>query len=464
MASLAIAIILATTYLHHRWLLDSRVFFHADDWQWFWRSEFLGWNTDAFPPWPGSIYNDRPVGAAFFKALYEAFGVNHLAFQVALLCVHAINSVLLYKIAERYTSWIGALVAALLAATWFSANSAVGWSAAVFDLLGATFCLATVLLRSHARTAGRALPYDLAGALCYLLAVRTKEFAIGMIVVLLVMATVVERQAVRVALRQLWPYLLVFVVLAARYAQLLLVAPPATGDPYAPQLSLAGIVTNLRFFVSALLYSPGGVGPLGMGAMVAAFLIAILLSQERMRRLAIWGSVSFVVLLGPVLLLPARLDALYLYAPHFFLALAIGALIGRRLAPTLFAAVLVAGIVLPPERADIRRNVIAWTYDKGETNRTLYYATVAALTPLPKGATVFIDGVEAGHNPFRLRPGNALNVAFKDYGLTIHVERPLPELMAGFCATGGVRRFIQVEGRRVRDATMEAVQTCAEGS
>jgi hypothetical protein len=52
---------------------------------------------------PVQLYNDRPVGGAFIKALYQIFGLNHFAFQLVLLDLHAINCVLIYRIANRYT-------------------------------------------------------------------------------------------------------------------------------------------------------------------------------------------------------------------------------------------------------------------------------------------------------------------------------------------------------------------------
>lgn len=456
----AIPTITLVAYFSQRWLLDPRAFFYQDDWQWFWRSEFLGWNLDVFPVLPAAIYNDRPVGAAFLKALYQLFSVDHRSFQVALLAVHALNCVLLYMVAQRYATLIGALAAAVLAATWFSANTAAGWSAAIFDLLGATFCLAVVLLRIKALNARNAIPYDLAGALCYFLAIRTKEFAIGMIVVLLLMSVLVERQSLRRTLRELWPYLLVFAILAAKYGHLLAVAPRQAGDPYALTFSLAGVITNLDYFASALLYGPSGAEPLWITAILAAFVIAFLLSGSRARRVATWGIASFVVLLGPVLFLPARLDALYIYAPHFFVALAIGALVSGRVVPTAFAVVVVAGVIALPHRTDSRKNVIAWTYEKGETNRELYYSAVAALTPIAKGSTVFIAGVERIHNPFWIHPGNALNVAFKDVGLKVVTEKPTAELVAAFCDAKEPRRFLLVDGRRVRDSTSSIAQQC----
>ena len=143
----AIAAIVATAFLYNRWLLDARTYFFFDDWQWLWRAEFFPWSDTYFSLLPSWAYNDRPVGATFIKVLYGLFQLNHRAFQFALLSLHAINCALLFAIAVRYIGRAGAVIAALLAATWFASNDAVGWTAAIFDLLGATLCATTSLVR-----------------------------------------------------------------------------------------------------------------------------------------------------------------------------------------------------------------------------------------------------------------------------------------------------------------------------
>jgi hypothetical protein len=98
---------------------------------------------------------------------------------MVLLSIHAINCVLLYLVAVSYIGVARAGIAAILAATWFSTLDALTSASAIFDLFGATLCLATLKFRTLAARANRPFPYDIAGLICYVLAIRTKEFALG---------------------------------------------------------------------------------------------------------------------------------------------------------------------------------------------------------------------------------------------------------------------------------------------
>ena len=456
----AIAAIVATSFIYNAWMLDARSFFYADDWQWLARAEFFPWSDAFHRILPGAAYNDRPVGAAVVKALYGLFGLNHRAFQIAQLSLHAINCTLLYAIATRYIGRSGALLAALLAAVWFSANAAVGWVAAIFDLAGATLCLAVIALRQTSRRSGDVLRYDLAGAACYVLAIRTKEFALGMIVVLFLMNILVERQSLRATFRQLWPYLAVFLVFAARYAQLLHASPPPGDSPYHLEWSLPSVVSSLGFYVKAIFHRESGAQPMIAGGMVVAMGAAMLLAEDRVQRAALWSLSTFVILLGPVLLLPAHLDPLYLYAPHFFLSLTIGAMLTPRVASIALVAIVVAGVTILPNGSGYRRNVIEHTLRKEEANHIMFSSAVKLLTPLPPGATVFISGVPPAFNLFSIPSGNSLNTAFRDFNLEIVTERPESELATKFCKTEGVKRFLRFQNMRPVDVTAEIAGRC----
>ena len=409
---------------------------------------------------PSAVYNDRPVGAALVKVLYGIFGLNHRAFQIALLSLHAINCALLYAIATRYIGRAGALVAALLATAWFSANNAVGWVAAIFDLAGATLCLAIILLRQLSRRSGDALRYDLAGAVCYVLAIRTKEFALGMIAVLFLMNVLVERQSLRTTIGQLWPYLVVFLVYAARYAQLLQTFHAPSGTPYHLELSLPSVVTSLGFYIAAILYGESGVRLMVAGGLIVVMGVAMLLEEDRVQRVALWSLLAFVILLGPVLLLPAHPDPLYLYAPHFFLSLTIGALLTHRAASIVLVGIIVAGVTIPPIWTRSRHNVIDFHLDNGKANHAMFSSAVKLLAPLPPGATVFISGVSPAFSLFSIHLGSSLKTAFRDFNLVVETERPETELAARFCSTKGAKRFLRFEGTRPVDVTAEIAGRC----
>ncbi len=460
----AIAVIVTAAVAYNGWLLDPRIFFFADDWNWLWRAEFLPWGG-TFSFLPTAAYNDRPIGAVVVKVMYETFGLDRHRFQHALIFLHALNCVLLYVITVRYMGRVGALLASLLAATWFSALAAVAWLAAIFDLLGATLCLATVAFRQLAIKSGSHFRYDVAGAVCYLLAIRTKEFAIGTLGVLFLMGIFAERQSVRATTKQLVPYFIVFAVLAVRYAQLLATAAPAEDDPYRLVFAVSTVIASLRFYLSILFYADI-VRPWVLGILIVGLAGALLIATAQQRRVVAFGLASFVIMLGPTLFLvttaTTEYHALYLYTPHFFMALVVGALLGHRFVSRMLTLGIALIVLEAPQLTHSRDNTIGYYYESGAANQAMFNSAAKLLTPLPRGATVFVSGIQPFFNPFSYGPGNALKVAFKDFNLAVEVEQPEGELVAKFCGTTGARRFLRVDGKLVMDVTSEVAGHCGD--
>jgi len=459
---IGVAVIVATAFLYNGWLLNARTFFFADDWQWLYYAEFVPWG-EYLAVFPVQLYNDRPVGGAFIKALYQIFGLNHFAFQLVLLIVHAINCVLVYRIANRYVGFAGALLTALLSATWFSTLTAVGWSAAIFDLFGATLCLSVVRLRQRAIESGNNIRYDLIGAACYLLAIRTKEFAIGLVFLLLLMNMIAERQRVRATLQQLLPYLIVFGVYAVWYSRLVLVAPVPGIDPYALNFSIPTVVASLGFQVSTAFYEKI-IGVTGVMLVIFGLGVGLAAASADARRIAVFGFAGFVILLGPTLLLATNSStgyhALYLYTPHFFLALVIGALVTRAIVPTVVAIAISLLVLITPNWVHYRQDVVGFYVSVGERSAAQFHSALRLLSPLPQGATIYISGLPTFLNPFAAGPGKSLMTAFKDPTINVVVEKPDAELLAMFCEQPGPKRFLRFAGKEGAEVTAEIQRRC----
>jgi hypothetical protein len=139
----------------------------------------------------------------------------------------------------------------------------------------------------------------------------------------------------------------------------------------------------------------------------------------------------------------------------------VGALLAARLVPATVAVAVSVAILMPPISIHPRRHAINFTYATGEVNKSQFESAVRLLTPLPKGATVFISGVEPFFNPFWNKPGSSLRTAFKDYDLVVEVEQPEADLIAKFCATTGAKRFLRFEGKKATDATDEIERHCS---
>ena len=457
-------VVVLCSYLYNRWLLDPRTYFHADDWNWLGRGEFWPWSEYA-AVLPEAAYNDRPVGAAFIKLLYQLFSLDHRAFQLVLIAIHALNCAVLYLFSMRYVGRTASLFAAALAAMWFSTLDAIGWSAAIFDVLGATLCLLTLLCRQYALRAGNDLRFDLAGAVCYLLAIRTKEFALGTIVLLFAMGLSLDRRSFRETAKALWPYVAVFIVYAVVYAQLLVTAPPSSG-PYQLQFNFENLLTNLQFhFLTA--FDRQFVGRLTVLSLFVCMLVAIASANGTARRVAGFGLLGFLVTLGPTLLLPhgpeSDYHALYLYAPHFFLALSFGATLGGGLLSGVLTLVVVTVILVAPTWSGLRRDIQAYYFELGQSNSRMMESALAVLGSVSPSSTIVIAGVKPYFNPFSAGPGDSLRVALKDRSIAVVMDRPEAELATKFCDAAAPRRFILFSGTQAKDVSAERTQQCAGG-
>lgn len=213
-AILALLATAAAALAFNAWVLNPAHFFFADDWGWLERAHFHTWR-ETVHLFPRALYNDRPVGELAIRGLYEIFWLRHGAWNQVWLAVHALNAALLVLLARPWLPPFRLLLAGLLAACWFSTLTAVHWIGAVFDLLGATLVLGTLLAYQHAvLSAGRKWPWLVLSVVLHLAAIRTKEFALGMVAVLAIWEFVLLR---RDDLRARWLRLAPHAALAALF-------------------------------------------------------------------------------------------------------------------------------------------------------------------------------------------------------------------------------------------------------
>lgn len=455
----ALLVIAAAVTLGNLRELDARNYFFADDWGWFYKANFTGFG-EIFHILPNHIYNDRPVGALVIKILYEIFGLDYVVFQNFQFGIHVFNCVLTFFIARRYAHTFGAMLSAILAGLWFSSNEAVFWTGAIFDLLGATFSLLTILLwqKSHDR---KSILLIAGLILCYALAVRTKEFAIGLPAILFLMSVMLEKQSLVGALRRLAPILVVFAILAARYVQLYLdsrTLMESPGNAYA--LQFGAFPGALAYYASQVSYYTT------LGLIIPAVIFVSLTAPAafigRYRRILTVFLFSFVVLLGPTLLLGNQRFELYLYAPHFMLAIAIGALVppnGSWLVRAGVAAICLV-IVIVPLNSRWRENILIFTDQKTAIYKTQMKEISRHTAKIEPGSQVFISGLDPYFNLFSFRAGDVLRILVDEKDIKVVIEKPKEELLAEFCAASGHRLFFAYENDLITDQTAMAEAGC----
>lgn len=452
------------------WTFSDDHFFFADDWHWLRSAAFWPWDFSVFPR---AVYNDRPVGADLIKLMYRLFGLEFAGYAGSLLFLHVLNCLLLYTFVRRYLSTTASFIAAALAAIWASAISAATWLAAIFDLFGATLILLMLVSQQHADRTGKWWP-TLASLLFYILAVRTKEFAIGGAALIFLMEYLCEKKDLRASIRTVAPFLIVFSIYAGFYLYYVLKTGTAefgvtkASHVYALDLNPVGVLANLWFYFSTLFFATI-VGPVGIIAILFALVVGVWTLPDALRQIVYFACAGFVLMLGPTLGLSLHRTGLYLYTSHFFAAMAVGALCNdwkKQPAAFVIGLALCVVVVSTPFVTSARTYHINFALKKGAKGKAQFATALRLLGPtLPPNTLVVISGVDKFFNPFSSGPGNSLKIAYQDRSIQTEIEKPDQTLMEIFCqAEGRPRRYIVFEGVEAKDMTGPMERSCAENT
>ncbi|MBZ5591008.1 MAG: hypothetical protein LAP39_02145 [Acidobacteriia bacterium] len=232
--------------------------------------------------------NFRPVGAFYYHALENAFGLDFPKYVAVLHALHFLNIWLVWLLIRKLG--IGPLGAAA-GAFFFGYHAALidaWWKPMyVFDILCATFSLLAVLLYACDRW--------ILSLISFWLAYKSKELA----VMLPAMLACYELWLGQRRWKRLIPFFAVSLLFGVQAA----VLPVHRGTRYEMQLGLGAQAGTIRFYSSQLFLLP-----------YAGLLLLALPLFIRDRRL--WfGLAAMCLLLIPLLLLPGRLYAVYWYVP-----------------------------------------------------------------------------------------------------------------------------------------------------
>ncbi|OOG55540.1 hypothetical protein [Rhodanobacter sp. C03] len=395
------------------WALAAHHFFYADDWGWL---ERVAFDIDTFRLVPEKVYNDRPAGEFFIKWMYEWFGLNAHPYNVLWLLLHIFNSILLFFLAANYLPRNRALLAAVLAASWYSTLIAVHWVAAIFDLAGATWCLLCLLFYVHSSRESCWSPLWLVGAFClHVLAIRTKEFALALVVVLASWEfLLIESKDLRRRLSRLAPHVLLTLVYGLIYLRLFSLQKPfVSSGIYSMSLSLSTILENAISYLSMAFYMPAPDKDFAWRLAAYALLVAMLLLGCSSRK-TLAAMVSAVALLAAVLLMPNQQSALYLYVPHFFVAFVLCAVAPRCRVATVITWLTVGLIIGWPFFTGGWKASRNFYLTTGEYSERLHndYVRLMQGRPPPVPLTIavsktYFDPFSWGHGSFlRIRYGN----------------------------------------------------------
>ena len=425
---LAFAVVLVVAFVYNIWVLDPRHFFYADDWDWLRRSQFLDWSS-SLRILPQRIYNDRPVGAIIIRLIYDGFGLRYEPYNLLWLLIHVANCGILLLIARTVISPSRALLAGLLAACWSSTLTAMSWIGAIFDLVGATWCMLALLLYIYAARRNRGAKVLMLGALVFhVLAIRTKEFALALIVLLAAWDwLLLEAPGWRTRLRRLAPHAAITAIYVVVYLYFYLINRPTVvvAGAYQVSISVGTIVENLAYYFSTAFYLRDMVA--FQGLWIAGLSITLVVLGASLFSRVGWAAlVAATSLLAVVLLLGNQRSPLYLYAPHFFLALALCSTRMTSKLATALTALFVCLLVAWPWHTRSVQNVRNFVLSNGAYSKGLFddYKQIMRDQPAPRHVTIAVTRPYFDpftHGSRKQGTGDALRIYYRDPSITVDV-------------------------------------------
>lgn len=272
---------------------------------------------------PVGIYNDRPLGFALERFLFERFGFNYFPQLVCFLVFHFSNCAMAFLLFRRLGLRIPIAIAALgvFGALSTTAQTAT-YLGASFDVLCTFFLLASTLTILSERKS-----FWILSAGLYLLALRSKEFGIVIpvfLTILLIVRAAKDLPLRRKALdagRRLWLHYAILAVFAARYLWLArdMRATFPAGTPYYLDFSPITALKSLAYY-AALIFGAED----HFSAVVSGVLLIILAyAVVRRRAMILAGFGIYALALLPVSFLANIRAPFYAYGPQIFLLLAI---------------------------------------------------------------------------------------------------------------------------------------------
>lgn len=334
----------------------------------------------------------RPVGHLFFYWMGNAADLDYYWYLSAIHVLHGCNVWLIYRLARSAGSSKPAAMTAAAAFVLPAAALDALWKPMyVFDLLCTAFCLLCVIAYSQRQW--------LLALLWMWLAYKAKESAVMLPVALAIW----EWKWGMKRWKRLAPF---FGVSLCFGVQAALTRRPA-GSDYAMTFTGGALRTTVEFYCSRLFFFPWS----GMATLALPLLL-------RDRRVLI-AVASFWALLTPVLFLPMRLYAAYLYGPLAFLTLAVTPLAeGRRPAALSLAALLWMGM----NYWELRQQRPA-LLEEGRLNCAFYRDAKAYLQGRVQPTFAAVEGYPAKLGPFGAEAAVRLATGIPDLNVALW-DRP----------------------------------------
>jgi hypothetical protein len=231
--------------------------------------------------------NFRPVGAFYYHAIADRFGLDFPKYLVPLHALHLLNIWLVWLLIRKLGVGPWAAAAGAFFFGFHAALIDAWWKPMfAFDILCGTFLLLALLLYGYDRW--------LLSLIAFWMAFKSKELAIMLPVVLAAYELWFGGRR--------WKRLIPFFAVSVLFGAQALIVRPGRGD-YQMQLGWSAQIATIGYYTSQLFFVPYA----GLAVIVLPFVI---------RGRQVWfGLATACALLSLLLLLPGRLFAVYWYVP-----------------------------------------------------------------------------------------------------------------------------------------------------
>jgi hypothetical protein len=401
---------------------------------------------------PNAFFADRPIGWAFVRFLYDAFGFNYTRYVECLLVIHFANCGMAFLLFRRLGVSVPISLAGLgfLGSLWTTAQTAT-YPGEAPDVLCLFFLLASVLALLWERRGT-----SLLSAILFLAALRSKEFAIvAPIAFTVLMALRLPRMpmplrhTLRSILGRLWLHYAVLLVLGLIYLHLYQrdKVTAIAGNPYRPELHAAAIVNSLSYYTNLIFAADFASWQLPPVALILILAAVFCWAVFRRRAGIAFGVSAYVLTLLPVCVIANR-AAFYVYAPQVFLILTLCLLVDEMLVRIekrgrlrWFIGICIALVCfawcVEFRRSNYFRDRINWTFGVRGASWRAAHDVDKQLPPMGAGTHVYVN-----HNPavvpwLFLAPCPYLQLVNKQRGITCVIDQPTAQLNASYTADPG---------------------------
>lgn len=418
-------LLVVACYITFNGFLTSDTFFQGDDFPWLYQAKFgrfvptLGLGDTTFHDKygnleffyqliPTSIYNDRLIGYLWLKFSYLVFGLNSQFYYIAQFLLHIGNVLLFYSYCKKIgLDRLVSLTTCVLVACWFVCVEAVFRINCIFDVLGMTFVLLTILsFITYQKNSSKS--YLILSLLFLFLGVRTKEYTLSVVPIIFFQCLLLDNKKIYAALKATKYHILLSLIILSRYTFLYFdnSTNSLIGEQtlYSPRFEIQTIVINLYSYLNRSFYL-NEIGSFASYTLLSlSFLLFVISIKDNSTKIKIFCSISFVLLLGPVLFFKSQQNNTYLYAPHFFLSLFICTSLLRGLFSTILTFVIVFGLIFLPYVTHSVQDIVNWYQIGRNENRNQIYDFDNILTKnmmnRSEKISIFVKGVKPELNVF----------------------------------------------------------------